>query len=151
MMKENLSHSNDRRHSERRSVDSESVIKIGAAIEGCKVDVLDISRSGCGFVSDQKLAVGDEVRLGLDGAGTVRGWIISACDGRYGIEFEKSLATDDMINAFTGAKVITLYPVQAIPDVEIAPFARPIRLGIWVAAGALCWCGVLLAASAIVG
>lgn len=147
MMKEHPGQSNDRRRGERKPVDSETVLRVGVSNEGIAVSVRDISRSGCGLVSARKLAVGEEVQLGLDGAGTVLGWVVDAREDHYGIEFARPLATPEMVNAFTGAKIITLYPAQMIPDPEITPFARPIRLGIWVVAGAMGWLGVMLAVS----
>lgn len=151
MMTEHLGRSHDRRRGERKPVDSETVLRIGVLNEGIKVSVRDISHLGCGLVTSRQLAVGEEVQLGLDGAGTVRGWVVNARKDHYGIEFAKPLATPEMMNAFTGAKIITLYPVQVIPDPEITPFARPVRLGVWIVAGGMAWLGAMLAVSVMTG
>lgn len=140
-----VSQSADRRRGERRPIESDTLLRTSASGIGFKVEVSDLSPFGCGLESAFKLTVGEEVELGLDGAGSVRGWVTSCRGTKYGMEFDKPLDNSAMMDAFTGAKIITLHPLnpRAFPEPDIAGFPRPVKLAILVIATFASWSALL--------
>jgi len=140
----------DRRRSSRRPIESGSMLRVSATMGGVIVEVSDLSHYGCGIESAFKLSLGEEVQLGLDGAGSVRGRIASARGSHYGVEFLAPLATSEMARAFTGAQILTLHSVDSyeLPEPEIAEFKPATKLGILITASAVTW-GVLLMSMAV--
>lgn len=143
--------STDRRRGSRRPIDSESTLRGTSLTGGVSVEVCDLSQYGCGIKTSRALKIGEAVQLGLDGAGSVQGRLVSKRGDTYGLEFFKPLDFKALSLAFTGTSVVTLYPDQdwAIPDPEVAPFAPPIKLTILVAGSAIAWGGLILGVTAL--
>lgn len=92
------------RTAERRATDAPSTMR---ADGGAPVDVvvLDISRSGVRIVTDATLEVGQEITIGLAGAGVTRAYVTWARNGEYGCAFERPMAPEDEALAFSRAPV----------------------------------------------
>jgi hypothetical protein len=69
------------------------------------VVVLDLSRSGIRIMTDADLSVGQEISIGLAGAGVTRAYVTWARDGEYGCAFERPIAPEDEAAAFSRAPV----------------------------------------------
>lgn len=92
------------RTAERRATDAPSTMRA----DGCTpvdVVVLDISRSGVRIVTDAPLEIGQEITIGLAGAGVTRAFVAWARDGEYGCAFERPMAAEDEALAFSRAPV----------------------------------------------
>lgn len=74
---------------------------------GSPVDVivLDISRSGVRILTDAQLEVGQEITIGLAGAGVTHAFVSWARGGEYGCAFERPMAPEDEAMAFSHAPV----------------------------------------------
>ena len=92
------------RIAERRATDAPSTMR---ADGGAPVDVvvLDISRSGVRIVTDAVLEVGQEITIGLAGAGVTRAYVTWGRNGEYGCAFERPMAPEDEALAFSRAPV----------------------------------------------
>lgn len=92
------------RTAERRPTDAPSTMR---ADNGAPVDVvvLDISRSGVRIQTDAELEVGQEITIGLAGAGVTRAYVAWAQGGEYGCAFERPIAPEDEMRAFSRAPV----------------------------------------------
>ena len=92
------------RTAERRSTDAPSTMR---ADNGAPVDVIviDLSRSGVRIVTDAKLEIGQEISIGLAGAGVTRAYVAWARDGEYGCAFERPIGPEDEARAFSQAPV----------------------------------------------
>ena len=142
----------DRRRGLRRPVESETTLRGSSLAGGISVEVCDLSQYGCGIKTLKALRIGEAVQLGLDGAGSVQGRLVSKRSDIYGLEFVKPLDSETLSLAFTGASVVTLYPDQswAIPDPEIPPFRPAVKLTILVAGSAVTWGALILGAAALI-
>jgi hypothetical protein len=69
------------------------------------VVVLDLSRSGIRIMTDADLSVGQEISIGLAGAGVTRAYVTWTRDGEYGCAFERPIAPEDEAAAFSRAPV----------------------------------------------
>ncbi len=105
------------RSAERRSTDAPSTMR---ADNGAPVDVLvlDISRSGVRIVTDAPLQIGQEISIGLAGAGVTRAYVAWARGGEYGCAFERPMAPEDEALAFSRAPVQRLGIVPRQSDGE---------------------------------
>ena len=92
------------RTAERRATDAPSTMR---ADNGAPVDVivLDISRSGVRIVTDALLEIGQEITIGLAGAGVTRAFVSWSRNGEYGCAFEREMAPEDEALAFSKAPV----------------------------------------------
>lgn len=92
------------RTAERRSTDAPSTMR---ADGGAPVDVvvLDISRSGVRIMTDAALEIGQEISIGLAGAGVTRAYVTWGRNGEYGCAFERPMAPEDEALAFSRAPV----------------------------------------------
>jgi hypothetical protein len=80
------------------------------------VVVLDLSRSGVRIMTDARLSVGQEISIGLAGAGVTRAFVTWARNGEYGCAFERPIAPEDEAAAFSRAPVKKLGRAVAEPD-----------------------------------
>lgn len=92
------------RRAKRRSAKAPSTMR-SAGIEPIDVIVLDISRSGVRIVTDAELEIGQEISIGLAGAGVTRAYVRWANGGEYGCAFERPIAAEDEALAFSHAPV----------------------------------------------
>ena len=105
------------RAAERRATDAPSTMRA----DGCTpvdVIVLDISRSGVRIMTDAALEIGQEITIGLAGAGVTRAFVTWARDGEYGCAFERPIAAEDEALAFSQAPVkrLGIPPSQHVGD-----------------------------------
>jgi hypothetical protein len=121
--------------------------------DGCTpvdVVVLDISRSGVRILTDAQLDVGQEITIGLAGAGVTRAYVTWARDGEYGCAFERPIAPEDEALAFSRAPVKRLGtgtpPRTGGDDGEDYLRELYLRHRIW----ALPWDAVLMALAMII-
>jgi hypothetical protein len=75
--------------------------------------VLDLSRSGIRIMTDADLGIGQEISIGLAGAGVTHAYVTWARDGEYGCAFERPIAVEDEAAAFSRAPVKRLGRVIA--------------------------------------
>ena len=73
--------------------------------EPVDVVVLDISRSGVRILTDADLSVGQEISIGLAGAGVTRAYVTWVRDGEYGCAFERPIGPEEEARAFSQAPV----------------------------------------------
>lgn len=112
--------------------------------EPVDVIVLDLSRSGVRILSDATLEVGQEISIGLAGAGSTRAYVTWSRGGEYGCAFERPIAPDDEMRAFSRAPVKRLgraLPESSGGDDYLRELYR--RHRIW----AVPWDAVLMAAA----
>ncbi len=92
------------RRAQRRATDAPSTMRTDGG-EPVDVVVLDLSRSGIRIMTDADLSVGQEISIGLAGAGVTRAYVTWARDGEYGCAFERPIAPEDEAAAFSRAPV----------------------------------------------
>lgn len=92
------------RTAERRATDAPSTMRTDGRAP-VDVVVLDISRSGVRIVTDAQLEVGQEITIGLAGAGVTRAYVTWGRNGEYGCAFERPMAPEDEALAFSRAPV----------------------------------------------
>lgn len=135
------------RNAERRPADAPSTMR---ADNGAPVDVvvLDISRSGVRIVTDAELEIGQEITIGLAGAGVTRAYVAWARGGEYGCAFERPMAPEDEALAFSRAPVqrlgVTTPPRQTDGEDYLRELYR--RHRVW----ALPWDAVLMTVAMLV-
>ena len=135
------------RIAERRPTDAPSTMR---ADNGAPVDVivLDLSRSGVRIVTDAKLEIGQEITIGLAGAGVTRAYVAWARDGEYGCAFERPMAPEDEAVAFSRAPVQRLGVTTPPPQSDGEDYLRELyrRHRLW----ALPWDAVLMTLAMLV-
>lgn len=102
------------RGAQRRAADAPSTMRTDGG-EPVDVVVLDISRSGIRILSDAELAVGQEISIGLAGAGSTRAFVTWSRGTEYGCAFERPIALEDEARAFSRAPVKRLGRALAEP------------------------------------
>jgi hypothetical protein len=110
--------------------------------EPVDVVVLDISRSGVRILTDADLLVGQEISIGLAGAGVTRAYVAWGRDGEYGCAFERQIAPEEEANAFSRVPVKRLGRAPVQPANSGDDFLRELyqRHRLW----ALPWDAVLM-------
>ena len=135
------------RIAERRPTDAPSTMR---ADNGAPVDVivLDLSRSGVRIVTDAKLEIGQEITIGLAGAGVTRAYVAWARDGEYGCAFERPMAPEDEAVAFSRAPGQRLGVTTPPPQSDGEDYLRELyrRHRLW----ALPWDAVLMTLAMLV-
>ena len=129
------------RIAERRPTDAPSTMRA----DGCTpvdVIVLDISRSGVRIVSDAVLEIGQEITIGLAGAGVSHAYVAWARDGEYGCAFERPIPAEEEALAFSQAPVKRLGIASAPTNDDGEDYLRELyrRHRIW----AVPWDAVLM-------
>lgn len=97
-------HIRNARRAQRRATDAPSTMRTDG---GNPVDVivLDLSRSGIRIMTEADLGIGQEISIGLAGAGVTRAYVTWAHGGEYGCAFERPIAPEDEAAAFSRAPV----------------------------------------------
>ena len=129
------------RTAERRATGAPSTMRA----DGCTpvdVVVLDISRSGVRIMTDAVLEIGQEITIGLAGAGVTRAFVTWARDGEYGCAFERPIPAEDEARAFSHAPVKRLGIASSPPSDNGEDYLRELyrRHRIW----AVPWDAVLM-------
>ena len=101
------------RRAERRATDAPSTMRTDGG-DPVDVLVLDLSRSGIRIVTDADLGIGQEISIGLAGAGVTRAYVTWARSGEYGCAFERPIAAEDEAAAFSRAPVKRLGRMPAV-------------------------------------
>jgi hypothetical protein len=134
------------RVSERRVKDTPTIAR---TVEGDPYDihVTDLSREGCRFKSDQPIAIGSNVRIGLSGAGSATCEVVWHRDGHYGCRFHAPLDDTDLGQAFSGPTVLHIRaPAEFLPaPVEIGKYPTRTRALIFIGGAAVLWTAVIAA------
>ena len=128
------------RTAERRATDAPSTMRA----DGCTpvdVIVLDISRSGVRIMTDATLEIGQEITIGLAGAGVTHAFVAWARDGEYGCAFERPIPIEEEALAFSQAPVKRL-GIASTPTSDGEDYLRELyrRHRIW----AVPWDAVLM-------
>lgn len=98
---------NEARVAERRSTAAASTMRMDGG-EPVDVVVLDISQSGIRIVTAADLAIGQEISIGLAGAGVTRAFVAWRREDHYGCAFELEMTPEDAAIAFSRAPVVRL-------------------------------------------
>jgi hypothetical protein len=135
----------DTRRAERRQADQPSTLR-GTGSAGPQDSwVHDVSSTGMRIECRAELAIGDEVTVGLAGAGATRAHVVWKKGNEYGCAFEKPLSAEDATQAFQGSPVVRLHQfgqpsaaAQPPVDEETAALLRmiedqPTRGRFWMA------------------
>jgi hypothetical protein len=135
------------RTAERRAAEAPSTMRTDGR-DPIDVVVLDISRSGVRIVSDAELSVGQEITIGLAGAGVTRAFVAWARDGEYGCEFERPIPAEDEAVAFSRVPVKRLGRAPVQPADAGDEYLRDlyVRHRIW----AVPWDAVLMALAMLI-
>ena len=135
------------RAAERRSAEAPSTMRTDGR-DPIDVIVLDISRSGVRIVSDAVLSIGQEITIGLAGAGVTRAYVAWARDGEYGCAFERPIPPEDEAVAFSHAPVKRLGRAPVQPSDAGDEYLRDlyVRHRIW----AIPWDAVMMALAMLV-
>jgi hypothetical protein len=132
------------RTAERRATDAPSTMR---ADGGAPVDVvvLDISRSGIRIQTDADLGIGQEISIGLAGAGVTRAYVAWARRNEYGCAFERPMAPEEEAAAFSRAPVKRLGRTSVAQTNAGDDYLRElyVRHRVW----ALPWDAVLMTAA----
>lgn len=94
----------DARGAERRAAEAPSTMRADGGTPH-DVVVLDISRSGVRILSDAELSVGQEISIGLAGAGVTRAFVSWARNGEYGCAFERPIGAEQEALAFSQVSI----------------------------------------------
>jgi hypothetical protein len=97
-------HIRNARRAQRRATDAPSTMRTDGG-DPVDVLVLDLSRSGIRIMTDADLGIGQEISIGLAGAGVTRAYVTWARGGEYGCAFERPIAVEDEAAAFSRAPV----------------------------------------------
>ncbi|MDO6416924.1 PilZ domain-containing protein [Sphingomonas sp. BIUV-7] len=127
---------------ERRNADQPSTLRgQGSAPQDSWVH--DVSSTGMRIECRADLAVGDEVTVGLAGAGATRARIVWRSGNEYGCQFDEPLTSEVAAQAFHGAPVVQLHSfgrAAAAPEADDETEAllrliddRPTRGRFWMA------------------
>jgi hypothetical protein len=95
------------RRAERRSTRAASTIRTDTS-GPIDVVVLDVSATGVRIVTAAELEIGQEISLGLAGAGVTRAFVARRDGEQYGCTFEAPIGEDVSARAFSNASVVRL-------------------------------------------
>jgi hypothetical protein len=95
------------RRAERRTTQAASTIRTESS-GPIDVVVLDISETGVRIVTHVDLAIGQEISIGLSGAGVTRAFVARRTGDQYGCTFEAPIGEEATAQAFSNAPVVRL-------------------------------------------
>ena len=79
------------------------------------VVVVDVSESGVRIVTNADLEIGQEISIGLAGAGSSRAYVVWRRDDHYGCAFERPLGPEGVALAFSRGSIVHLGAPPAEP------------------------------------
>ena len=82
--------------------------------------VIDISATGVRIATGFDLDVGQEITIGLAGAGTTRAFVAWKRDGQFGCQFERPLEPEGAARAFSHGRVVHLGARQTVQEPAMA-------------------------------
>ncbi|QJU58639.1 PilZ domain-containing protein [Sphingomonas sp. AP4-R1] len=111
------------RRAARRAADQPSTLRGTGNSEPQDSWVHDVSSTGMRIESRAELTVGEEITVGLAGAGATRARVVWKHGNEYGCQFEKPLSSEEASNAFQGSPVVSLHqfgrrPTAAAPQMD---------------------------------
>jgi hypothetical protein len=95
------------RAAERRPAMAPSTLRASGAAP-VDVMVIDVSATGVRISTAAQLEVGQEISIGLAGAGSSRAFVAWKRDDQYGCRFERPLEADGAAKAFSRSEVVHL-------------------------------------------
>ncbi len=101
--------SQDTRRAERRQADQPSTLRGNGSSEPQDSWVHDVSSTGMRIECRAELAIGEEITVGLAGAGATRAHVVWRNGNEYGCQFDKPLSAEDATHAFQGSPVVRLH------------------------------------------
>lgn len=104
---------NEARRAERRKANAASTLRAGDSSPH-DVMVLDLSATGLRIATSADLAIGQEISIGLSGAGTTRAFVAWRRESEYGCAFASPLSPEDETRAFSNSRPIELGRAPAI-------------------------------------
>lgn len=104
---------NEARIAERRPAMAPSTMRADGAMP-VDVMVIDVSASGVRISTAFQLEVGQEISIGLAGAGSTRAFVAWKRDNEYGCKFERPLEADGEARAFSRSQVVHLGRIAPI-------------------------------------
>jgi hypothetical protein len=119
----------DARRAERRKTQAASTMRTDGS-GPLDVVVLDLSQTGVRIATSATLEIGQEISIGLAGAGVTRAYVAWASSGEYGCAFDAPLGTEDAARAFSRSEVVRLGPQTVAPspgDVDLKELYRQHR------------------------
>lgn len=108
------------RRAERRAADQPSTLRGTGNSEPQDSWVHDVSSTGMRIECRAELAIGEEITVGLAGAGATRAHVVWKRGNEYGCKFEKPLSTEDANQAFQGSPVVRLHQFGQRPTAAAA-------------------------------
>ena len=153
-----MTDSPDTRRATRRSADGPSTLR-GSGSGPHDSWVHDVSQTGMRIECLAELAIGEEVRVGLSGAGATLARIVWRKGNQYGCDFIEPLGEDAAATAFNASPVVSLSafashdPGIADADVAFAPNplfeGEPSRGRFWMAGFAVAIMAVAMPAALV--
>jgi len=107
------------RRAERRSADQPSTLR-GRGSEPHDSWVHDVSSTGMRIECRANLAIGDEVTVGLAGAGATVARVVWRRGNEYGCAFAEPLSAEAAASAFNGSPVVQLHPLATSRQAALA-------------------------------
>jgi hypothetical protein len=109
-------HRIETRRAPRRPIESASTVRTGAS---GPIDVLvrNLSETGVKIRTPASLVIGQEISIGLAGAGSTRAFVVWRNDDHYGCVFDAPIGAETAAQAFSSSPVVRLGQL-ADPDVE---------------------------------
>jgi hypothetical protein len=95
------------RAAERRSAMAPSTMRANGTAP-VDVMVIDVSATGVRIATSADLEVGQEISIGLGGAGSTRAFVAWKREGEYGCRFERPLEAEGAAMAFSKSEVVHL-------------------------------------------
>lgn len=100
---------NETRGAERRQADQPSTLRGTGSIEPQDSWVHDVSSTGMRIECRADLMLGEEITVGLAGAGATRARIVWRRGHEYGCQFDEPLSSEDAAHAFQGSPIVQLH------------------------------------------
>ncbi|WP_404712787.1 PilZ domain-containing protein [Sphingomonas sp. MMS24-J13] len=104
---------NEARIAERRPAMAPSTMRADGAMP-VDVMVIDVSATGVRISTAFELDVGQEISIGLAGAGSTRAFVAWKRDNEYGCKFERPLEAEGEARAFSRSPVVHLGRVAPV-------------------------------------
>jgi len=135
------------RAAERRPTKAASTMR-AAGTQPIDVIVLDVSETGLRIVTPIDLAIGQEISIGLAGAGSTRAFVAWKHDGQYGCRFDRPLGSEGAALAFSAAPIVRL-GATAEPSGDFLRDLSADHRHFWLPADSII--ALIVAAAALIG
>lgn len=132
------------RSAERHDLAADATVR-GADRVPVDVLVVDLSQTGCLFVSAEPLQIESVVTIGIAGVGLREARIVRNQDVRFGCTFLMPLTTAELAAGLTESETVALFPFQHPPAPvqpplpAVAKLPRPLRVAAFSGLVAISW------------